>query len=298
MCSKWLAICSNWSATFSRMRSEGFPFIVVVGSVTSLLYGRRDAQCDKIISFKVWKVEEASHEMLVLALQTLKMGSDFRVLSGRRNTLEACHRRRVVVFCGRRSTLQYGVLHLCGRRCILWHGESGFSMNRSAKAAQTRHRVSKVVADATYCDILWLPWKVAQASQKIILLQLSRNWRFSRWTCEICKEVSHEMLLFVLPTLKVEGHFCVLRGRRNTIEACLHLRVGVRRRRSTLWRGEGVFSLNRNFTAAQIWHRWHSVTHSFVRKTRRKSSIFTFKVLDGRHSDVVSGVRVVLCSTE
>ena len=36
----------------------------------------------------------------------------------------------------------------------------------------------------------------------------------------------------------------------------------------------------------------------FKRKTRRKSSIFTSKVLDGRRSDVVLEVAVILCSTE
>ena len=70
---------------FSRMRSEGFPFIVGVWGWTCvrfvLLPRRRvvvanslirchwavHSHCDTILTFKVWKVEEVSHEMLVLA---------------------------------------------------------------------------------------------------------------------------------------------------------------------------------------------------------------------------------------
>ena len=42
-----------------------------------------------IFKFKVWKLKEVSHEMLVLTLQTCKVRGHFRVLRGRRNTLEA-----------------------------------------------------------------------------------------------------------------------------------------------------------------------------------------------------------------
>ena len=158
MCSKCLAICSNWSATFSRMRSEGFPFIVVVGSVTSLLYGRRDAQCNKIISFKVWKVEEASHEMLVLALQTLKMGSDFRVLSGRRNTLEACQRKRVVFswqaqhFAIRRFALVWQALHfVTWRKWFFYEPQCQGCANKTQcqKSWQAQHIVTALKSGAS-----------------------------------------------------------------------------------------------------------------------------------------------------
>ena len=36
---------------------------------------------------------------------------------------------------------------------------------------------------------------------------------------------------------------------------------------------------------------FHLCKNGFIRKTRRKSSIFTSKVLDGRRSDVVFGGR-------
>ena len=97
---------------YSRMRSEGFPFIVGVWGWTCVRVAfvmsscRRPAvvvslisppwaahtQCNAILSFKLWKVEEVSHEMLVLA----QMGGHFRVLRGSRNTLEACQCKRVV----------------------------------------------------------------------------------------------------------------------------------------------------------------------------------------------------------
>ena len=103
---------------FSRMRSEGFPFIVGVwgwtcvrlvlvvsswcrrrrGEGASLipLHWAVHTHCDTILSFKVWKVEEVSHEMLVLALPSHEMWGPFRVLRDRGNTLEACQCKRVV----------------------------------------------------------------------------------------------------------------------------------------------------------------------------------------------------------
>ena len=96
------------------MRSEGFPFIVGVWGWTCvrvvLLSRRRvvvvaslirchwavHSHCDPILTFKVWKVEEVSHEMLVLALPSHKMWDHFRVLRDRRNTLAVCQCKRVV----------------------------------------------------------------------------------------------------------------------------------------------------------------------------------------------------------
>ena len=104
---------------FSRMRSEGFSFIVgvwgwtcvrVVLGVVSSSEGRRGVVVASLIhchagelpevfweiSSDVWNLKEVSHEMLVLALQSHKMGGHFRVLRDRRNTLEACQCKRVV----------------------------------------------------------------------------------------------------------------------------------------------------------------------------------------------------------
>ena len=56
--------------------------------------------------------------MLVLALQTLKVGGHFRVLRGRRNTLEACQTQRVVFAWQAQHFL---LMHFAfrGRRSIL-----------------------------------------------------------------------------------------------------------------------------------------------------------------------------------
>ena len=50
---------------------------------------RKTRTKSSIFKLKVWNVKEVSHEMLVLALQTFKVRGHFRVLRGRRKTLEA-----------------------------------------------------------------------------------------------------------------------------------------------------------------------------------------------------------------
>ena len=113
----------------SRMRSEGFPFIVgvwgwtcvrfvflvsssprrrvvvasssprrrlVVANSLISLHWAVHSHCDTHLTFKVWKVEEVSHEMLFLAVSSHKMGGRFRVLRDRRNTLAVCQCKRVV----------------------------------------------------------------------------------------------------------------------------------------------------------------------------------------------------------
>ena len=74
--------------------------------------------------------------MLVLALQSHKMGGHFRVLRDRRNTLEACQCKRVV--------FSWQAQHFAMRRfAFAWQAQhfervpSGFAMNRSVRAAQT-----------------------------------------------------------------------------------------------------------------------------------------------------------------
>ena len=129
--------------SFSRMHSEGFPFIVGVWgwtcvrvalvvsssssgprrprvrSLISLLWAAR-TQCDKIISFKVWKVEEVSHEMLVLSLQTLKVG---------------CH----FAFCVAGAILWKRVK--CKRVVFSWQAQD-FATRRFAPAWQAQHFVT------------------------------------------------------------------------------------------------------------------------------------------------------------
>ena len=47
---------------------------------------KKNAGKSSIFSFKVSKLEEVSHEMLFLALQTLKLGGRSCILRGMRNT--------------------------------------------------------------------------------------------------------------------------------------------------------------------------------------------------------------------
>ena len=73
--------------------------------------------------------------MLVLALQSHKIGGHFGVSRDRHDTLEV--NASLSFSRGRRSTLQCGVSHLRGRRSILWSVPSAFFMNRIVRAAQT-----------------------------------------------------------------------------------------------------------------------------------------------------------------
>ena len=101
------------------MCSERFPFIVgvwvwsririvlvvlssprrrvVVGASLISLYWAAHTHCDWILAFKIWKVKDVSHKMLVLARLSHKMGGRCRVLRDRRDTLDACQYKCVVV---------------------------------------------------------------------------------------------------------------------------------------------------------------------------------------------------------
>ena len=130
------------------------------------------------------------------------------------------------------------------------------------------------------------------------------------------------MLFLTLQSLKVRGHFRVLRGRRNTLEACQSQRVVFawraqhfllvhfafawqaqhfvtwRRSSQKSWQGQHLVMSLKNCESIAKVILFHLCKNGFIRKTRKKSSIFTFKVLDGRRSDVVLEVGVILCSTE
>ena len=155
------------------MRSEGFPFIVgvwgwtcvrvvfvvssssgprrlLVGSLISLLWAVH-TQCAIIMSFKRWKVEEVSHEMLVLALQSLRMGGHFRVLSGRRNTLEACQYQHVTFawqvqhFAMWRFAFAWQAQHFVTRsKCFFHesHWQGCANMTQCQKSWQAQHLVT------------------------------------------------------------------------------------------------------------------------------------------------------------
>ena len=104
------------------------------------------------------------------------------------------------------------------------------------------------------------------------------------------------MLVLTLQSLKVGGHFRVLRGRRNTLEACqdqcavfawqaqhfllIHFAFAWQGQKS--WQGQHFVMCLKNGESIAKVTLFHLCKHGFIRKTRRKSSIFTFKVLDGR----------------
>ena len=114
------------------------------------------------------------------------------------------------------------------------------------------------------------------------------------------------MLDLALQTLKVGGHFRVLRGRRNTSEACQDQRVVFawqaqhfllvhfafawqaqhfatwRRRTQKSWQGQHFVMCLKNGESIAKVILFHLCKNGFIRKTRRKSSIFTTKALDGR----------------
>ena len=251
---------------FSRMRSEGFPFIVgvwgwtcvrfvllprrrvvvdssscrrrvvvasssrrrrvVVANSLISLYWAVHSHCDTILSFKVWKVEEVSHEMLVLAFPSHKMWGHFRVLRDRRNTLAVCQCKRVVFswqaqhFVMWPFAMSWQAQHfVTWRRCCLH--ESQWQWHANVTLLQISWQAQDLV----------IVLKSGGSFAKVILFELCKNGfiRKTRTKSSIfelkvwnLKEVSHEMLVLTLQTFKVRGHFRVLRGRRKTLEApCL-----------------------------------------------------------------------------
>ena len=230
------------------MRSEGFPFIVgiwgwtcvrvafvvssscrrrlVVANSLISLHWAVHSHCDTHLTFKVWKVEEVSHEMLVLALPSHKMWGHFRVSRDTRNILEGSQCKRVV------SSWQ-------AQHFVMWP----FAMSWQAQHFVTWRRCCfyeshwQGCANVTLFQISWQAQHFVSVLQsggsftKVILFELCKNGfiRKTRTKSSIfqlkvwnLKEVSHEMLVLALQTFKVRGHFRVLRGRRKALEApCL-----------------------------------------------------------------------------
>ena len=181
------------------------------------------SHCDTILTFKVWKVEEVSHEMLVLAFPSHKMWGLFRVLGDRRNTLAVCQCKRDV--------FSWQAQHF-----VMWP----FAMSWQAQHFVTWRRCCfhesqwQWRANVTLLQISWqaqdlvIVLKSGGSFAKVILFELCKNGfiRKTRTKSSIfelkvwnLKEVSHEMLVLTLQTFKVRGHFRVLRGRRKTLEA-------------------------------------------------------------------------------
>ena len=126
---------------------------------------RKTRTKSSIFELKVWNLKEVSHEMLVLTLQTFKVRGHFRVLRGRRKTLEAP-----------------------------WLKSWG-SLARNARFGSLF--LEKLRKPRTKCSFWKLvPWKVAEASHEMLVLEACR--------LKSC-EVSHEILVLEACSLKSWG---------------------------------------------------------------------------------------------
>ena len=219
------------------MRSEGFPFIVGVWGWTCvrvvLLSRRRlvvvsslirchwavHSHCDTILTFKVWKVEEVSHEMLVLALPSHKMWGHFRVLRDRRNTLEATECKRVVFawqaqhFVMWPFAMSWQAQHfVTWRRCCFhesqWQGRANVTLLQISWQAQDLVIVLK--SGGSFAKSYFLSSVKMALSEK-----LARNLRFSSWKCEIWRKSRTKCSFwrFKLSRWEVIFAFCVAGAR-------------------------------------------------------------------------------------
>ena len=73
----------------SVLKSGGSFAKVILFELCENGFIRKTRTKSSIFKLKVWNLKEVSHEMLVLVLQTFKARGHFRVLRGRRKTLEA-----------------------------------------------------------------------------------------------------------------------------------------------------------------------------------------------------------------
>ena len=81
----------SWQAQqfVSVLKSGGSFAQVILFELCKNDFIRKTRTKSSIFKLQVWNLKEVSHEMLVLALQTFKVRGHFRVLRGRRKTLEA-----------------------------------------------------------------------------------------------------------------------------------------------------------------------------------------------------------------
>ena len=99
------------------------------------------------------RVKEVSHEMLVLAFPSHKMGGHFRVLRDRRNTLEACQCKRIVFSwqaqhsATRRLAFAWQAQHFVAcPKCFFheshWQGCANMIMTQWQNSWQAQHLVT------------------------------------------------------------------------------------------------------------------------------------------------------------
>ena len=172
---------------------------LVVGALLISLHWAVHAQCDAILTFKVWEVENVSHEMLVLAVPSHKIWGRFRLLRDRRNTWEACQCKRVVFswqaqhFVMWPFAMSWQAQHFVMRwKCFFdesqWQGCANVTPLQISWQAQ--HLVSVLKSGGSFAkDILFELCKngfIRKTRMKSSIFEL-KVWNL--------KEASHEMLV-------------------------------------------------------------------------------------------------------
>ena len=82
----------SWPAQHfvSALKSGGGFATIILLELCKNSFKRKARRKSSIFSFKVSKLEDVSHKMFFLALQTPKLAGHSCVLRGRRNAFEAC----------------------------------------------------------------------------------------------------------------------------------------------------------------------------------------------------------------
>ena len=91
--------------------------------------------------------------MLVVALQTHKMGGHFRVLRGRRNTLETCQYQRVVFSWQAEHFVTWRMRFFCESQC---QGSANMThMTQCQKSCQAQHFVSALKSGGSVAKFIF-----------------------------------------------------------------------------------------------------------------------------------------------
>ena len=175
----------------SVLKSDGSFAKVILFELCKNGFIRKTRTKSSLFHLKVWNLREVSHEMLVLTLQTLKVRGHFRVLRGRRNTLEASSMKS----CGglarnaRFGSLVLEKLRRPRTKCSFWKlgawkvAEASHEM--LVLEAWTHEKLRKPRTKRSFWKLV--AWKVAEALHEILVLEacclksrgsLARNARF------------------------------------------------------------------------------------------------------------------------
>ena len=172
---------SNFIFFYSRMCSEGFPFIFGVWGWTCVrvvLVASSSCRRHYIINFsplggthaqpfpakdEKWRTSRTKCSFWRSQGIKWEVIFAFRVIG---TIFWKCVNASASFFGGRHSTFWCGLSRCRGRCNILWRGEDFFSTNRSVRDAQGWHYFKY----RGRRSIWWVSWKVAEASQKLYFL--------------------------------------------------------------------------------------------------------------------------------